>query len=189
MSIIPDAWREIVEAAELEFGVVGVRPVAMFRSTIAHESGGFRRMEENLNYSANRLRMVWPKRFPTLESAQDFAHQPEKLANKVYANRIGNIDPGDGWRYRGRGLIQLTGKANYRACSVGIGLDLIADPDLLLKQKPAARSAGWFWRVRGCQTLAELGDFEGVTKRINGGLIGMADREKLFNQELANEMA
>lgn len=185
MSIVPAAWQAPVEAAEREFGIVGRLPTAMFRATIAHESARFTRLSENLNYSADRLRAVWPKRFPTLESAQDVARQPEKIANKVYAGRMGNIDPGDGWRYRGRGLIQLTGRGNYRACGVALGVDLLANPDLLLQPEYAARSAGWFWRVNGCQPLAEAGDLEAVTRKVNGGLNGMADRRQLFETELA----
>lgn len=184
-AIVPSAWIDAVTEAEAEFGIIGQAPTAMFRATVAHESAGFTRLEENLNYSAARLRAVWPSRFKTPESAQAIARQPERIANKVYGGRMGNTEPGDGWRYRGRGLFQLTFKANYRACGVALGLDLLADPDLLLQHGPAARSAGWFWATKGCQTLAEEAGFEAVTRRINGGLNGMADRRRLFDLEMA----
>ena len=185
MGIVPPAWQVPVSAAETEFGIIGKMPRAMFRATIAHESDRFTRLQENLNYSAERLRAVWPRRFPALESAQDIAHQPERIANKVYADRMGNLAPSDGWKYRGRGLIQLTGRANYRACGVALGVDLLVDPDLLLRPEYAARSAGWFWQVHGCQPPAEAGDLESVTRKINGGLNGMLHRRLLYDEEMA----
>lgn len=185
--IVPVAWLVPLAAAEEEFGIVGKVPVAMFHATLAHESSRFTRLEENLNYSAERLMAVWPKRFQTVASAQAVARNPAMIAEKVYGGRMGNIDPGDGWKYRGRGLIQLTGKANYRACGVALGLDLLNEPELLLEHGPAARSAGWFWSSHGCQAFAEAGDFEAVTKRINGGLTGMADRQALLDLELAED--
>ena len=185
MTVVPPEWEGPVGASEDEFGIIGKLPVAMFRATLAHESGRFKRLEENLSYSAERLMRVWPKRFPTIESTYGYASMPGRLADKVYGGRMGNIDLGDGWKYRGRGLIQLTGKANYRACGVALGMDLMNDPDLLLQKEPAARSAGWFWKFHGCQKFAEAGLFREVCKMINGGVTGMSEREALLEQELA----
>jgi putative chitinase len=106
-----------------------------------------------------------------------YAHQPQLLANKVYAGRLGNTQENDGWKYHGRGLIQLTGKENYANCGSGIGVNLLSDPDLLSDSKYAALSAGWFWNKKGLNALADSGDYETMTKRINGGLIGLDDRK------------
>jgi putative chitinase len=144
-----------------------------------HESGGFKLLEENLNYSAKALMATWPSRFTSEEMANQYARNPEKIANKVYGGRMGNADEssGEGWRYRGRGLKQLTGKENYERCGSGLGVDLVSDPDLLLDPKYAALSAGWFWNKHGLNDLADKSDIETMTKRINGGLIGLDARK------------
>lgn len=151
--------------------------VAAFLAQCAHESGGFVRLEENLNYSAAGLLRTFPKYFSQW-TAEEYARKPERIANRVYANRMGNADEssGDGWRYRGRGLIQLTGYNNYLRCGAGIGVDLIESPDLLTEIPHAASSAAWFWFDAGCNRYADAGDFEGLTRRINGGTNGLADR-------------
>jgi putative chitinase len=156
--------------------------IAGFLSQIAHESMGMTRLVENLNYSAEGLMRTWPSRFKTLAFAQQYHRQPEKIANLVYANRMGNGDEasGDGWRYRGRGLKQLTGKTNYAAFAEAIGEDYVAEPDLLLEPVNAALSAGWFWATNGLNHLADEGDIEKMTRRINGGLIGLEDRRKRY---------
>jgi putative chitinase len=161
--------------------------VAGFLSQIGHESGGLAMLEENLNYKAETLMRVWPKRFPTLEFAQQYARNPQKIANSVYANRMGNGDEasGEGWKYRGRGLKQLTGKDNYRAFSKAIGTDFVASPDLLLEPVNAALSAGWFWSANGLNALADKGDVPGMTKRINGGTIGLEQRQALYTKAMA----
>ena len=160
--------------------------VAGFLSQIGHESGGLAMLEENLNYKAETLMRVWPKRFPTLEFAQQYARNPQKIANSVYANRMGNGDEasGEGWKYRGRGLKQLTGKDNYTAFSKAIGTDFVANPDLLLEPVNAALSAGWFWSANGLNALADKGDVPGMTKRINGGTIGLEQRQALYNKAM-----
>jgi putative chitinase len=149
-----------------------------FIGQCAHESGNFKVLQENLNYSAKGLMATWSSRFPDMDTAERYERQPEKIANKVYARAdMGNIDDGDGWKYRGRGVIQLTGKNNYRACGEALGLDLVENPDLILEPKYACLSAGWFWNKRGLNTLADASDIETITKRVNGGLHGLLDRQ------------
>jgi putative chitinase len=150
-----------------------------FIGQCAHESGNFKNLEENFHYSANALMRVWFSRFPDLKIAEKYANNPQSIANKVYGNRMGNGDEesGDGWRYHGRGLIQLTGKDNYANCGSGIGMDLLSNPDKLLDPEYAALSAGWFWNKKGLNSLADSSDYETMTKRINGGLIGLEDRK------------
>ena len=154
---------------------------AHFIAQLAHESGGFRHQKENLNYSDKALRAVFGKYFPDEESALDYARQPEKIANRVYANRIGNGDEasGEGWKYRGRGLIQLTGKANYESCGAGIGIDLVGKPDQICDDQGVSLAvACWFWNSKGLNKFADDDDIESITKRINGGLNGIEDRRK-----------
>lgn len=162
--------------------------IAMFLAQIAHESAGLTRLVENLNYSAEGLMRTWPTRFPTLDVAQQYAREPEKIANRVYANRMGNGDEasGDGWKYRGRGLIQITGKSNYKEFADAIGEDYVADPDLLRQPVNAALSAGWFWAERSINRVADTGSVEAVTKIINGGTHGLADRQRRFADCLAS---
>jgi putative chitinase len=152
--------------------------VAIFLAQCAHESDGFQRLEENLHYSAQRLLAVFPKYFADQATANKYGGRPEMIADRVYADRMGNgpEGSGDGWLYRGRGLIQLTGRHNYRRCGDALGAALVDEPELLLSPLYAALSAAWFWRDRGCNALADAGHFNGVTKRINGGLNGLDDR-------------
>lgn len=165
-----------------EFGIDTARRQAMFLAQVGHESGGLARVVENLSYSAEGLMRTWPQRFPTLEAAEPFARAPDRLANYVYAGRMGNgeASSGDGWRFRGRGLIQVTGRANYLACGTALGLNLIASPDLLMMPGPAARSAGWYWRARDLNGPADAGDVAEATRRINGGLNGLDDRRARY---------
>lgn len=149
-----------------------------FIGQCAHESANFKVLQENLNYSAKGLMATWSSRFPDMDTAERYERQPEKIANKVYARAdMGNTDDGDGWKYRGRGVVQLTGKNNYRSCGDALGIDLVANPDLLLEPEYACLSAGWFWNKRGLNTLADANDIEGITKRVNGGLNGLVDRQ------------
>jgi putative chitinase len=164
---------------------------AHFIAQIAHESGAFRYKSENLNYSAKALKAVFGKYFPTEELAQECARKPEKIANSVYANRMGNSDTesGDGWKYRGRGLIQLTGCENYKKCSQVIGKDLIEEPDLLIHDPDIAVGAAcWFWDMKKLNRHADEDDLKTITKKINGGYHGLEDRasyldraKKIFN--------
>lgn len=182
----PTLWLTPVQDACRLFKIDTQQQAAAFIAQTAHESAGYTRLTENLNYSADALTKIWPKRFPSLLHAKPFHRNPELIANVVYASRMGNgnIQSGDGWRYRGRGLKQLTGRDNYHRCANALGIDLIAEPDLLLEPKYAALSAGWFWSVNGCGELADAGEFERLTKRINGGLIGLADRKARYDRVL-----
>lgn len=180
-------WLRSIRASCEQFEINTPRRIAAFLAQCAHESGGFTRLVENLNYSAEALMRVWPKRFPTMEIAMRYNRNPEKIANSVYASRMGNgpEESGEGWKYRGRGLKQLTGKSNYVACGKGLGIDLVADPELLVSPGFAALSAGWFWKTNNCSPLADAKEFELLTKRINGGLIGLADRKARYERALA----
>ena len=157
--------------------------MAAFLAQVAHESGGFNAVQENLNYSAQGLRKTWPKRFPTLAIAQQYARNPQKIANKVYANRMGNGSEasGDGWKFRGRGLIQLTGKDNYTRFAKSIGMTLDEAVKYLETPEGAVASAGWFWDANKLNIYADKGDFTGLTRRINGGTIGLADRKHHYD--------
>lgn len=181
-----EKYYPFVQGACKAFGITTKLRLAAFLSQIGHESGNLARIEENLNYSAQGLVNTWPKRFPNLKSAQAYHRNPQKIANKVYANRMSNGDEasGDGWRYRGRGLKQLTGKYNYGLLSKAFGVDFVAEPELLLHPVWASLSACWFWETNGCHIFADKGDIIGLTKRINGGLIGIEDRQKRFKVAL-----
>ena len=135
-------------------------------------------MAENLNYSADRLQAVWPNRFDAALAAQ-VARKPEQIANIAYGGRMGNTLPGDGWKYRGRGLIQLTGANNYRAAGVALGLGLVNHPELVEQPETATLVAGWFWQSNGLNELADSGRFANITRTINGGLTGQAERVAL----------
>lgn len=165
-----------------------------FLAQVGHESGQLSAVSENLNYSASALRRVFGKYFPDDIAANEYARKPEMIANKVYANRMGNGDEasGDGWKYRGRGLIQITGKNNYEDLNVDMlgrnpGINLLQNPDLLATPEYAALSAAWFWKKSGLNELADkLGGsddhevFKHITRRINGGYNGLADRVELY---------
>jgi putative chitinase len=197
-------WVDAVAAACQEFKINTPQRIAGFLSQCAHESGGFERLQENLNYSADGMAGIWPKRFAVLgpdkkplkkdgkNQPNKFAlalhRKPEMIANVVYSGRMGNgpTESGEGWLYRGRGLKQLTGKDNHRACSAGLGVDLVANPDLLLEPIYAARSAAWFWSTNKCDAFADAGDIAGLTKRINGGLIGIDDRKKRYASAMSS---
>jgi putative chitinase len=158
--------------------------IAGFISNTAHESGGFKFVKENLNYSAASLMRVWASRFPTIEIAQQYAMQPEKIANRAYSDRMGNGNEasGDGARYIGRGLIQLTGKNNYVAYSMACDNEALQHPEIVEQPKYAAESAGWFWSVNKLNTLADAQDVQGMCKRINGGFHGLDDRQMKYSK-------
>jgi len=152
--------------------------LAMFLAQNDHESMGFTRLSENLNYSADRLLVIFKKYFNE-SNVYTYARQPEKIANRVYANRMGNGDEasGDGFKYRGRGYLQLTGKDNYNRCGKSLELDLVNNPDLLLQPEYAMMSAIWFFQTNN---IINNTDVESVTKRVNGGTHGLAERQRLF---------
>ena len=159
------------------YNINTIQRQASFIGQCQHESNNFRTLEENLHYSADGLMRTWSSRFPSRDVAEQFAQNPEKIANKVYAGRMGNTQDGDGWAYHGRGLIQLTGRDNYKNCGAAVGMDLINHPELLVQPNGAALSAGWFWNKHGLNDLADAQDYDTMTKRINGGLIGLDDRK------------
>jgi putative chitinase len=165
------------------FGIDTPLRKAHFLSQVAHESGGLKYSKENLNYSAKALRSVFGKYFKTNEIAEQYARKPEKIANRVYANRMGNGDEqsGDGWKYRGRGLIQLTGKHNYESFAHDHGVDCVNNPDLILDPEIALMSACWFWKKRKINRFADADDIHMVTKRINGGTNGLHDRQQYLD--------
>lgn len=176
---IDGKWTEPLKETFEKYNIDTAKRQAAFIGQCMHESAGFRTLEENLNYSAKALMTTWPSRFPNEEMANQYARNPEKIANKVYGGRMGNADEssGEGWKYRGRGIKQLTGKENYERCGFGLGVDLVNNPDLLLEPKYAALSAGWFWNKHGLNDLADKSDIETMTKRINGGLLGLDARK------------
>lgn len=183
------AWIPALAEAMPRFAIDNDYRAAAFLAQTAHESGQFKRLSENLNYSAKGLCATWPKRFPSLAFAQRYERQPQKIANYVYANRLGNGSEasGDGWRYRGRGLIQLTGRANYRATAQAIGQPLEQEPELLQQAEVAALSAAQFWQSRGLNELADDRndddndeDFVQITRIINGGTVGLKDRREFW---------
>jgi putative chitinase len=150
---------------------------AHFWGQVLHETSGLTVLVENLNYSAKRLTEVWPSRFPTLDQAQPFAHSPQALANKVYAGRNGNRLPDDGWIFRGRGFLQLTGRGNYERIGQAVGLDLVHNPDWVTWPEFGLLVAAEYWRQAGCNELADQDDIVKVTRAINGGLTGLDDRK------------
>jgi putative chitinase len=180
-------WVDPLNETFERFGIVTHNQQAMFIGQCSHECGNFRLLEENLNYKAATLMKLWPKRFPTLEKANEFERNPRKVANSVYSLRMGNRDEnsGDGFRFRGRGIIQLTGHSSYFHCGKALGMDFVANPDLVSSPKYAALSGGWFWSTHNLNSPADALDYTKVTKIINGGTIGLDDRIKHVQQALA----
>lgn len=168
-----------------QFEINTPKRVAMFLAQVGHESGGLQHIEENLNYRAERLTQVFPRYFRDV-NPNDYGRNPERIANRVYANRMGNgsESSGDGYRYRGRGLIQLTGKNNYEHFARDMGMTLEEAVDYLGTPEGACMSAGWFWYTNHLNAMADAGDITGSTRRINGGTIGLADRQAHYNEAL-----
>ncbi len=184
---IPDAVIAMIPAVAQKFQIDSALRLAHFLAQCGHESGGFRLTKENLNYSAKGLNGIFKKYFPTLESALPYERKPEKIANKVYGGRMGNgpESSGDGAKFCGRGYIQLTGKDNYTAFGKSIGEDVCANPQVVA-EKYALLSAAWFFSKNGLHKMADGGATDAVvtsiTKRVNGGTIGLADRIKHFKE-------
>lgn len=198
-------WLAPIQVACEKYQINTKFRIASFLAQCAHESGGFTMLEENLNYKAATLAACWPNRFAVLGPdkkpkkdekgkniptavANSIAGKPELIANMCYSSRMGNgpAESGDGWKYRGRGLKQLTGKDNYTRCGAGIGADFVEHPELLLEPQYAALSASWFWSANKLDTFADKEDIEGMTKKINGGLIGIENRKKRYQDCLAS---
>ena len=178
-----DHWYEALEQILPDYDINTPQRVAAFIAQCAHESGGFKFIKENLNYKAASLRKVFGKYFPNDQIAAEYAQKPEKIANRVYANRMGNgpEESGDGWRYCGRGLIQLTGKSNYENYAMSLEISVEEASEHLLTFEGCVQSAAWFWENNNLNVLADKGDILTMTKRINGGTIGLEDRIKHYN--------
>jgi len=203
----PAKWIDAIVSVCQEFEINTPQRIAAFIAQTSHESGGYTMLSENLNYRAATLAACWPNRFAVLGPdkkpkkengklvptavANSIAGKPELIANLVYSSRMGNgpAESGEGWKFRGRGLKQLTGKDNYTRCGQSLGLDLVGNPDQLLEPMAAARSAGWFWKTNHLSDYADKGDLEGMTKKINGGLIGIAERKAKYEKCLASVLA
>jgi len=181
-----DHWYEALEQLLPDYDINTPKRAAAFLAQCAHESGGFKFIKENLNYKAASLQKVFPKYFPTDELAAAYAMKPEKIANRVYANRMGNGDEasGDGYRYCGRGLIQLTGKQNYTNFGESLEISPEEVSEYLATFEGAAQSACWFWETNNLNKWADADDVVKMTKIINGGTIGLEDRIKHYNHAL-----
>lgn len=175
------AWIGPLNQAMIAFDITTDARIAAFLAQCAHESAELTQLRENMNYSAKRLREIFPRHFPDDATAERYGGRPVEIANRVYADRFGNGPEasGDGWTYRAAGPLGLTFKNQFRDCSIAICRDadtLLLNPDLLEDPEFGAASAAWYWESRGLNELADAGDFEGITRKINGGLNGLADR-------------
>lgn len=184
-----DHWHHALSQLLPEYEINTPQRIAAFIAQCAHESGGFMVLKENLNYKAATLRKIFPKYFPTDAMAAEYAAKPNKqeaIANLVYANRMGNGGPetGDGYRYCGRGLIQLTGKTNYTWFAASLGIPVEEAAEYLQTFEGAAQSACWFWETNNLNRFADANDIKGLTKAINGGFIGLEDRIKHYEHAL-----
>jgi putative chitinase len=181
-SLMPEVIYSQLPSVIQKYSINTDKRLAHFLSQCGHESGGFRVFSENLNYSAEGLLKTFPKYF-TKETAAAYARKPERIANRVYGNRMGNGDEasGDGWKYRGRGCIQLTGKSNYSLYNNAVPENVVASPDLV-SGSLALDSAGWFWDKNKLNALSDTGTVEQITRRVNGGQHGLTDRKNRYNQ-------
>ena len=179
-------WVDALNVILPKYNIVTLGRVAAFLAQVAHESAGFAALVENMNYSADALMRIWPKRFD-IKTAQQYARKPEKIANRAYANRMGNGDEvsGEGWKYRGRGLIQITGKENYTRLSKFLGKTLDETVTYCGTIEGAIESACFYWKTMGLNELADKGDMIAITKIINGGTLGLDDRLNKYKKCLA----
>ena len=179
-------WCDVLNVLMPKYDIDSPQRIAAFIAQCSHESGHFEKLIENLNYGITGLVSTWPKRFTTKEQANKYTRQPEMIANYVYANRLGNGDEssGDGWKYRGRGLIQLTGKYNYQKFADAVGMDLEQVTRYLETKQGAAEAACLFWKNNKLNSYADVGDIRGMTKVINGGYIGLPEREENYRKAL-----
>jgi len=175
---IDPKWLKPLNDTFAKYGIDTPKRQAAFIGQCQHESGNFKTLEENLHYSAGALMRVWPSRFSDAATAEKYANNPQAIANKVYGGRadLGNTEDGDGWKFHGRGVIQLTGRSNVTACGNALGQPFAEHPELLLEPQWACMSAGWFWNKRNLNDLADNESWELITKRINGGVLGLQDR-------------
>jgi len=179
-------WVDALNASFSKFNISTPIQQASFIGQCSHECGNFKTLSENLNYRAETLMKLWKSRFPTIDIANEYARNPKKIANKVYSSRMGNRDEasGDGYRFRGRGCIQLTGHANYFHAGQACGEDFVMNPDLVATPRYAAMTAGWFWSTHKLNQYADARDYATMTRKINGGTIGLDDRIKHINHAL-----
>lgn len=179
-------WYRALEQLLPDYDINTPPRVAHFVAQCAHESGNFAFIQENLNYRAESLMRTWPKYFPTIDVARQYEKQPQRIANRAYASRMGNGDEasGDGWKYRGRGLIQLTGKDNYTFFAGSLGIPVEEAADYLSTFEGAAQSACFFWEQNKLNRFADANDVKGLTRAINGGTLGLEDRIKHTNHAL-----
>ena len=179
-------WYEALAQLLPDYQIDTPQRTAAFLAQCAHESGNFVFIKENLNYKAASLRKVFPKYFPTDELAQQYANKPAAIANRVYANRMGNGDEasGDGYKFCGRGLIQVTGRDNYSWFAASLGIEPEEASEYMETFEGAAQSACWFWETNNLNQWADRGDIVTLTKRINGGTIGLEDRKKHYEHAL-----
>jgi putative chitinase len=180
-------WHDALSKLLPDYEIDTIQRIAAFIAQCSHESAGFTAIQENLNYRAESLMRVWPKYFPTIDIANAYAHKPEMIANRAYANRMGNGDEmsGDGWRYCGRGLIQLTGKSNYKAFADSLDMNINEVPEYLATFEGAAQSACWFWENNNLNRFADNDDILGLTKAINGGTLGLEDRKAHYQHAIS----
>ena len=180
-----DHWYDALSQALPDYDINTPPRVAAFIAQCAHESGGFKFLQENLNYKAESLCKVWPRYF-NAGNAANYAHKPELIANRAYGGRMGNgpEETGDGWKFCGRGLIQLTGRSNYQAFADSIETDIEDVPHYLATFEGAVQSACWFWENNNLNQWADKGDILTLTKRINGGTLGLEDRKKHYEHAL-----
>jgi len=181
-----DYWYSALERCLPDYDINTPSRVAAFVAQCAHESGGFKFLKENLNYKAESLVKVWPRYFPNIDIARQYAHNQEAIANRAYGGRMGNgpETSGDGAKFCGRGLIQLTGRSNYQAFADSIETDIEDVPEYLATFEGAVQSACWFWETNNLNQWADKGDILTLTKKINGGTLGLADRQKHYEHAL-----
>ena len=179
-------WYEALCDILPDYDINTVPRVAAFLAQTAHESGGYTAIKENLNYKAETLCKVWPKYFPNMDIANQYAHQPEKIANRAYGGRMGNgpEETGDGYKFCGRGLIQLTGKDNYSRYAQATEQSLDEASEHLTTFEGCVQSAAWFWEANNLNQFADSGDILTMTKRINGGTLGLADRQQHYQHAI-----
>ena len=181
---IDAVWVDPLNETFDRFKIITKEEQACFIGQFSYESNHFKSLSENLNYRPETLMQLWPRRFPTMDEAMKYAHQPEKIANHIYANRMGNRNEasGDGWLFRGSAICQLTGHDNFWHAGQALGIDLVKNPDLARTPKWAAPIGGWFWSTHGCNQLADAKNYDALTERINGGLFGAKERVAVMHQ-------
>ena len=174
-------WTDALNKILPDYDITTPQRVAAFLAQTAHESGGYTALHENLNYQAASLCRVWPTHF-TAAIADQYAHNPERIANRAYAGRMGNGDEasGDGWNFCGRGLLQVTGRVNYQAFADSVQMNIMDVPAFLQTFEGAVQSACWFWENNNLNSYADSGDFVTMTKKINGGTLGLDDRQQRY---------